>query len=154
MLPLLDQEHEFPGPFHRIDPQDAGGYSSYRLDENLSDDNEEIERDYENECDNSSDYYEDDDDSLYSDLYDDFSVRTKAPRSTSRPCAGSRTSTTSYPSHPKRSGPQSKSIPIPPELLHLIFSRLDRTTLCNISKTCRQFNAISKHYIEVVGRVQ
>lgn len=152
MPPPLDQEHELPGPLHHIDPQDAGGDNSCRLDEYLSEDNDEdIEWDNENECDGNSDYYEDDDDGLYLDLYDDFSIGTKAPQSRSWPSARSRTATTSYPSHLKRSRPQSKSILIPPELLHLIFSQVDRATLCNISKTSRQFNAISKNYIEIVG---
>lgn len=120
------------------------GQSFIFSDENRNDYEEQyLAQDYEDEC-------NDDDNDLY-DLYGDFSLSTKAPRPRSRSTLKSTLSTAAHPNQ-KRNCPQFRSIrPIPPEILHLIFSQVDHATLCNINMASRHFHAIAKDYIEIEG---
>ncbi|KAG0293577.1 hypothetical protein BGZ96_002622 [Linnemannia gamsii] len=121
--------------------------------------------------DNDDNYYDNNDDYYYydkkgnmcSDVYDDFSFKAKAPPTPAR----SRSSPAPKPSF-KSPKPQpvvsisssdrksssdtssdTTTLIFPPEVLHLIFSYLDNTTLCHsICYVSHQFNAIAKCYIE------
>ncbi|KFH73022.1 hypothetical protein MVEG_00247 [Podila verticillata NRRL 6337] len=101
------------------------------------------------------DYYEDEDDDL-DDVYGDFSVNTKSPpRAKPKLTAGNKPirSLSNSISQNHQHQPDSTNIrPIPPEILHQIFSYVDHPTLYRgISRVSRQFNAIAKHHIELVG---
>ncbi|KAF9370469.1 hypothetical protein CPC16_003693 [Podila verticillata] len=101
------------------------------------------------------DYYEDEDDDL-DDVYGDFSVNTKSPpRAKPKLTAGDKPirSLSNSISQNHQHQPDSTNIrPIPPEILHQIFSYVDHPTLYRgISRVSRQFNAIAKHHIELVG---
>lgn len=147
----LDQVLGLPGSVQCTDPQNPFAQSSCGSHESsVQGCEEEAEDDHEDVYNDNIDYYEDDDDDVHSDLYGDFSVSTKAPRSRPAP-ASQRTATTAY-LYLSRNGPKSKGVrPIPPEILHLIFSYVDHTTLYRISRVSRQFHAISKHHIDLVG---
>lgn len=108
---------------------------------------------YEDEYCDEDDYYDDEDDDQ-DDIYGDFSVNTKAsPRA--KPTTAARTT---RPRPLSNVIPQDHQLepssfpPIPPEVLHLIFSYADLPTLYRgISRVSRQFNAIARYYIELEG---
>lgn len=117
---------------------------------------EEYEDVYEEEDYDWSDYYEDEDDDQ-DDIYGDFSVNTKTPpRVKPMPTARNKLSRSlsNAISLDHQHQPESTNVrPIPPEILHQIFSYADHPTLyCGISRVSRQFNAIAKHHIELVGK--
>ncbi|KAG0020632.1 hypothetical protein BGZ82_011536, partial [Podila clonocystis] len=135
-------------------PNDQDHKESYSSDE-------EYEELYEEEEDHEDEYYYEDDcdddedeDDGQEDIYGDFSLNTKAhPRV--------KLTTSARSTRPR---PLSKVIPpdhqldpfgvgpIPPEVLHLIFSYADLPTLYRgISRVSRQFNTIARHYIELEG---
>ncbi|KAG0088468.1 hypothetical protein BGZ93_010388 [Podila epicladia] len=134
----------------------AAHYDQEHEEINFSD--EEYEEPYEAE-DYKDLYYDEDDcygdeDDDQEDIYGDYSVNTKAPPR-DKPTTTARTS---------RARPHSNVIPqdhqleppsfppIPPEVLHLIFSYADLATLYRgISRVSRQFNNIARHYIELEG---
>ncbi|KAG0089138.1 hypothetical protein BGZ92_005244 [Podila epicladia] len=146
---------------------DSGGYSSWSDREEL----EEVYYDEDCDQDNADGYvdseYDDDDDcDLYSDHYGDFSVKAKVPPppppptrprpSSSRKPVFKNTKScskillsSSDRWHPLENNSDAATITLPSEVLHLIFSYLDNTTLCHsISYVSRQFNTIAKYYIE------
>lgn len=148
-LSFLEQKPSSSSASHDSTPHvDSGGYFSWSDEEELEEEyfDEESDQDYVRGCDDSE--YDNDDCGLYSDHYGDFSVSPK-------PLPRAPFTTTARLTRPHRN-PKSPTVPvIPPEILHLIFSYSDHTTLCrSISRVSRQFNAISKHYVhqELVGK--
>ncbi|KAG0027632.1 hypothetical protein BGZ81_005438 [Podila clonocystis] len=122
---------------------------------------EDSDQDYIEEIDQSDYYYDDDD--LHSDLYGDFSLKAKAPPPLTRPGQSPAQKANSKSLKPHSTTPLSSSdrkpllehkpdtttLTLPPEVLHLIFSYLDNTTLCHgINYVSHQFNAIAKYYIK------
>ncbi|KAG0351239.1 hypothetical protein BG005_009297 [Podila minutissima] len=138
---------------------DSGAYSSWSDEEELEEQyyDEEYDQDY------AGGYDDDEDCDLYSDHYGDFSVKAKAPPPPARPrptssrkpvsknskCRAKVLLSSSNRQPPLEHISDTAILTLPPEVLHLIFSYLDNTTLCHgVSYVSHQFNAIAKYYIE------
>ncbi|KAG0320024.1 hypothetical protein BG000_003717 [Podila horticola] len=113
------------------------------------------DEDYEEEYSDEDICYNDEGEDVdQEDIYGDFSVNTKAPSRTkpTNSAKGTRPRPLSNVVLPHHQLEFSGVRPIPPEVLHLIFSYADLPTLYRgISRVSRQFNAIARHYIEVEG---
>ncbi|KAG0043130.1 hypothetical protein BGZ83_011803 [Gryganskiella cystojenkinii] len=108
-------------------------------------------------------YYYDPNGNMCSDIYDDYSVKAKATSVPVRsryfslrkfksktPKHQSTASVSPFIIHPPvHESSDIRTCPLPPEVLHLVFSYLDNATLCRgVSFVSRQFNSIAKYYIE------